>query len=141
MEIARKRHIRLNGEEIEYMNLLVNVANAIPKDCFSDGNTVVFIVEGSKIGATIGKEGKNAGKLRKILNKNVEILEYGESPEQFIRNAFKGKKIEGVEIQGDSLEIQLGPEEKSAALQNPARIRRLKKALERNYRIKSFRIK
>jgi N utilization substance protein A len=137
-----RRSVKFNSREIACINALLNVANAIPKDCVVDSNTIIFLVDREKIGAAIGKEGRNAKKLREILKKNIEIMEYGESPEEFVKGLFGEDGIRKIEITEDRrMVVYLTQEEKKAAMHNTGRIKRIRTVMERNYNIKEFRVR
>ena len=141
MKNTGKRSIKLNRDGIAYINSMLSVANVIPKDCIVDDNTVVFLVEEEKIGAAIGKQGKNAETLRKQLKKNIEIMQYAESPEEFIKGALRKVKIKKIENNEGSMIAFLSPEDKRIVMQNSSRIKRIRTIMERNYKIKDFKIR
>jgi len=141
MKNTGKRSVKLNRDGIAYINSMLAVANVIPKDCVVDDNTVVFLVEEEKIGAAIGKQGKNAETLRKQLKKNVEIMQYAESPEEFIKGALRKVKIKKIENNEGSMIAFLSPEDKRIVMQNSSRIKRIRIIMERNYKIKDFKIR
>ena len=141
MKNTGKRSVKLNRDGIAYINSMLSVANVIPKDCIVDDNTVVFLVEEEKIGAAIGKQGKNAETLRKQLKKNIEIMQYAESPEEFIKGALRKVKIKKIENNEGSMIAFLSPEDKRIVMQNSSRIKRIRIIMERNYKIKDFKIR
>ncbi len=141
MKNTGKRIVKLDRDGIAYINSMLTVANVIPKDCVVDDNTVVFLVEKEKIGAAIGKQGKNAETLRKQLKKNVEIMQYAESPEEFIKGALRKVKIKKIENNEGSMIAFLSPEDKMIVMQNSSRRKRIRIIRERNYKIKDFKIR
>ena len=141
MKNTGKRSVKLDRDGIAYINSMLAIANVIPKDCVVDDNTVVFLVEEEKIGAAIGKQGKNAETLRKQLKKNVEIMQYAESPEEFIKGALRKVKIKKIENNEGSMIAFLSPEDKRIVMQNSSRIKRIRIIMERNYKIKDFKIR
>jgi len=141
MKNTGKRSVKLDRDGIAYINSMLAIANVIPKDCVVDDNTVVFLVEEEKIGAAIGKQGKNAETLRKQLKKNIEIMQYAESPEEFIKGALRKVKIKKIENNEGSMIAFLSPEDKRIVMQNSSRIKRIRIIMERNYKIKDFKIR
>ena len=92
------------------------------------------------MGAAIGKKGKNVESLRNIFKKNVEVFEYCKDVESFLRKNLK-IEIQKIEEENNSITLHLRPEDKKKLLGNRAKIRRIKKILEKNYKVKGLRLR
>jgi len=57
------------------------------------------VVAKGQLGKAIGKEGKNINQIKKLLNKEVHLIEYSEVPEEFIRNVFFYYDVKNVALE------------------------------------------
>src|SRR5207245_11356515 len=103
--------IKLTSEEIKYMALFDSVTGSTTQDCVIDEklDRIIFVAKQGDMGLAIGKGGKNINNLRRMTNRQIEVVEYAETPEQLVRNSLSparlkagraterhDKKIEGV---------------------------------------------
>ncbi|MFP3143461.1 MAG: NusA-like transcription termination signal-binding factor [Caldisphaera sp.] len=81
---------RIDLEELRYLSLFQDLTGAMAYRCIADneGNRVFYLVNKNDLGKAIGKDGKNVKSLSKILNKNVEIVEYSDKIEEMTKNLF-----------------------------------------------------
>jgi N utilization substance protein A len=91
--------ITLDGDSLRLMNLFETVTQVSAKDCIETEEKIVFIVGRGQLGKAIGKEGKNINHIKKLLNKDVHLIEHSDSPEEFIRNVFSYYDVKKVEIE------------------------------------------
>ncbi|MCC7569455.1 MAG: NusA-like transcription termination signal-binding factor [Candidatus Methanofastidiosa archaeon] len=91
---------RLGPEEIRYISLFESITGATVKDCLFDDHdeSVVYVVKEGEVGLAIGKKGANLGRVREMINKGVDIVEYSEDPRKFIENIMRPAKITNVTI-------------------------------------------
>ena len=87
--------IKFNTESIRFINLFESVTGAKVKDCIFDENKnkILFIIKRGQAGLAIGKNGSNVKKMERMINKQVEILEFSNDPIEFIVNIFRPIKI------------------------------------------------
>jgi len=81
---------RIDLEELRYLSLFQDLTGAMAYRCIADneGNRVFYLVNKNDLGKAIGKDGKNVKSLSKILNKNVEIVEYSDKIEEMTKKSF-----------------------------------------------------
>jgi N utilization substance protein A len=91
--------ITLDEKTMRYMNLFESMTKVGVKDCIATEEKVIFVVDMGSIGKAIGKDGKNIANLRKVLNKEVHLIEYSDDPEQFIKNVFQYYDVKKVVIE------------------------------------------
>jgi len=93
-------HIKLTGDEIRFIFLFESVTNVPVRDCIIDDklNRVIFLVDSEYIGKAIGRNGVNIKRLRKIIGKQIEVIEYSEEPEKMLQNALFPARVRGVKI-------------------------------------------
>lgn len=92
--------IRLTGEEMRYIALFENITGATARDCVIDEKTdrVIFVVKPGEIGLAIGRKGSRIKLLHRMIAKDVEVVEYADSPSVFIRNSFSPAKVREIRI-------------------------------------------
>jgi len=85
---------------MRYIALFENLTGAIAKDCVIDNSMgrIIFVVRPGDMGLAIGRNGANIQRLRSILGKQVEVVEYADNPELFIKNLFAPAKVKAIKI-------------------------------------------
>ncbi|MBC7121179.1 MAG: NusA-like transcription termination signal-binding factor [Candidatus Methanosuratus sp.] len=93
-------NIRLTADEMRYIALLENLTGAIAKDCIVDeeANRIIFVIRPGDMGLAIGKSGSNIDRTRKVIGRAVEIVEYAETPDEYLRNILSPAKVRGIRI-------------------------------------------
>ena len=83
--------IKLTTDQMRLMSLFQNVTKATARDCIEDEklDRLIFVVNEGKMGLAIGKGGSHIKSLQNKINRNVEIVEYSNEPEQFLKNILK----------------------------------------------------
>lgn len=94
--------VRLTADEFQYIRLFESITGAIVKDCIVDetDNRIIFVVKPGHIGLAIGRSGKNIRQVRKLLKRDIDVVEYSSKPEIFIKNSLNptvGLKVRIVE--------------------------------------------
>ncbi|HPR41986.1 MAG TPA: NusA-like transcription termination signal-binding factor [Candidatus Methanofastidiosa archaeon] len=115
--------LRLGADEIRYIGLFESITGATVKDCLVEENddTIVFVVKEGEMGLAIGKKGANLAKVREMINKGIDIVEYSEDPTKFLENLMKpakiinikyadkdGKKVASIEVSKKDRGIAIG---------------------------------
>ena len=80
------------------MNLFENVSGARAKDCYIDTkiDRIIFVVDPGNIGLAIGRNGKNIKHIRNLMGKDVDVVEYHENVENFVKNCLSPAKVDSV---------------------------------------------
>ncbi|ABW01169.1 NusA-like transcription termination signal-binding factor [Caldivirga maquilingensis] len=99
MSKSRGRII-LTDDELRYAALFESVTGITPRDAIYDPefNRIIFIVDKNFAPLAVGKGGINVKKLKNLLGKDVEIVEYGDDPEELLRNALYPAKVVNITI-------------------------------------------
>ncbi len=92
-------NITLDQNTIRYISVFEKITKTRVRDCIETVDKLVFIVARGQIGAAIGEKGKNVKRLHEMFNKNLDVIEYSDDPERFLRNIFHNYKIKDVEIE------------------------------------------
>jgi N utilization substance protein A len=92
--------IRLTSNEMSYIALFENVTGAVATDCIIDEerNRIIFVVKPGDVGLAIGKHGSRIKLVKNMVQKDIEIVEYADNPEAFIRNSFAPARIKEIRI-------------------------------------------
>jgi len=112
--------IRLDEGTIKLIALFESVTRAEARDCIISDERIVYIVGRGQAGAAIGERGDNIHRLRDMLRKNVEIIEWADVPEAFVRNIFHAFKVSEVKIERrkgrNTAVVTVDPGEKARAI-------------------------
>jgi N utilization substance protein A len=91
-------NIKITEHEMKFIQLLQNMTGATVVDCIVDDETIMFTVKKGEVGLAVGKGGEKIKRFRSMTNKAVEIYEYMNEAEKFIKNALKPAKIKDIRI-------------------------------------------
>ncbi|MHA1305029.1 MAG: NusA-like transcription termination signal-binding factor [Candidatus Heimdallarchaeaceae archaeon] len=82
--------VKLSVDEMQYITIYQGIVNVKIKDCLIDDeeNKVLFVVDEGQAGLAIGRRGININKLKELIAKDVEIIEFSSKPTIFIKNCF-----------------------------------------------------
>jgi N utilization substance protein A len=92
------------------------------RDCVMDdrNNRLIFVVNPGEMGLAIGKKGASIKKAMEVMGKKIEVVEYSQSPEQFLKNCFLPAQVISVVLeQGDDgtvAHIEVRPEDRGIAI-------------------------
>jgi len=93
-------NVKITEHEMKYMALLGNMTGATVMDCIVDEeeDSIIFAVKKGEVGLAVGRGGEKIKRLRRMTNKQVEVYEYVEDPENFIRRALKPAKVKSIRL-------------------------------------------
>ncbi|WP_342304545.1 NusA-like transcription termination signal-binding factor [Methanolobus sp. ZRKC5] len=90
--------IRLSTESIRYIALFENVTGAAVKDCIIDDDRIIYVINTGDMGAAIGRNGDHINRVKKTVDKLIDLVEYSDEPATFIKNAFGPVSVKSVNI-------------------------------------------
>lgn len=92
--------IKFTVNEIRYIALFESMTGAMVKDCIIDDehSKVTFVVKNGDMGLAIGKGGSTVTKVKRAVDKGVEIIEYNEDPQQFIKNILAPAELKSIKV-------------------------------------------
>jgi len=92
--------IKLTETEMQYMSLFEAVTQVEARDCVIDeeNNRVIFLVGQGMAGKAIGSNGANVKLLRKLLGKDVDIVEEASTLEGLIQAALFPARVKSIEV-------------------------------------------
>ncbi len=122
---------KLSMEDIQLMNMLEKVTGARANDVVVDSEVLIFAVSDSEFGRAVGKQGANIERMKRVLNRQVEIVKSPKSKEQFFSDLFypAGVKelVDKDEAGRNSLEVLVDNQQRGIAIgRNGEKIKRAK---------------
>ncbi len=92
--------IKFNSNEIRYIALFESMTGAMVRDCIIDDDhaKVTFVVKNGDMGLAIGKGGSTVNKVKKAVDKGVEIVEHSEDPTVFIKNLLAPAELQSIKV-------------------------------------------
>lgn len=91
--------ITFTEDTLRYINLFEAVTKTRVKDCMETEEKLVFVVEPGQANRAVGKAGENVIRLKNQTGKNIQVIEYADEPEKFIRNVFYNYNVQNVVIE------------------------------------------
>ncbi|ADL19584.1 MULTISPECIES: NusA-like transcription termination signal-binding factor [Acidilobus] len=119
---ANSKGDRIGLEELRFISLFQDITGAMVYRAIEDaeGNRIFYLVDKNDIGKAIGKDGRNVKTLSRILNKNVEVVEYSADLESMVRNLFPGVTVLKVDVvdknDGKVVYVKVKDDEKGKAI-------------------------
>ena len=80
--------IVLTEDTLRYIALFEQITKANAIDCMDTEDKLVFVVEKGQGNVAVGKKGEHVIKLKDKTGKNIQVVEYSDDPEQFVKNVF-----------------------------------------------------
>ncbi len=122
-----------------------------PKDVVEDeeGNRLIFIVEKGDLGRAVGRGGRKLKTMKRLLvddlNRNIEVVEFDDTPEGFVTNLLSPARVPKVKILKQNNETvaiaYVIEQDKSIAIgKNGRRIKRARLLAKRWYDIDNVKI-
>ncbi|MEM3736704.1 MAG: NusA-like transcription termination signal-binding factor [Candidatus Bathyarchaeia archaeon] len=92
--------IKLTADEMRYIALFESVTGATSRDCLIDKNSnrIIFVTKPNEAGLAIGEGGSKVKALKRMTGRDIEIVEYAETPTEFIKNLFSPARIKEIRI-------------------------------------------
>ncbi|MGI0053641.1 MAG: NusA-like transcription termination signal-binding factor [Thermoplasmata archaeon] len=90
--------ITLDTETLGYLRLFEERTGARVKDCFEAEGKVVFLVYPGEIHKAVGPAGALVDRLKDLLRKEIQVIEYSDEPELLARNIFFAFSPRSVEV-------------------------------------------
>jgi len=122
-----------------------------PKDVVEDNeeNRLIFVVERGDLGRAVGRGGRKLKTMKKLLrgdlDKNIEVVEFDDTPEGFIQNLLSPARVPVIRITKQNNETiaiaYVVEQDKSVAIgKNGRRIKRARLLAKRWYDIDNIKI-
>ena len=95
-----KQSIKLTSEQLGLLSAFQKITHITAYDCIDDTerDRIIFVVNKGDLGLAIGKGGATIKKLINSIKRHIELVEYNESPEDFIKNILGSKYVHEVRV-------------------------------------------
>lgn len=135
--------ITFDENTISYIAFFQRITGARVKDCIDTDDKIIFIVELGFLGMAVGKKGEIAQKLRRMMKKDILIVEHSDDPGTFIANVFHQFKVQGVEVEdrprGTHATVKVDPSLKGKAIgREGSNLRLARRIVRRHHPIDSI---
>ncbi len=92
--------VKLGTEEIRYIGLFESLTGATVMDCIleDDRGRVVYVVKEGEVGLAVGRNGANIQRVRDMIGKSVEVIEYSNDPTSFVKNILRPAQVRSAHI-------------------------------------------
>ena len=90
--------IKLTAESIQFIALFENMTRANVQDCIAEEERLIYVIKQGDMGLAIGRNGEHINRVKKTLEKPIELVEYSNDPVTFIKNAFGPVSVSSVHI-------------------------------------------
>ncbi len=92
--------VRLTAKEMGLIALFETMTGAVVEDCVVDdkNDRIIFVVKKGHMGLAIGKKGRKVKLLERLMRKKLEVVEYSEDVREFLANALKPVRIQGIRL-------------------------------------------
>ncbi|MCL2890265.1 MAG: NusA-like transcription termination signal-binding factor [Methanomassiliicoccaceae archaeon] len=80
--------IVLTEDTLMYISLFESITKANVVDCMDTEEKLVFVVEAGQGNIAVGKKGEHVIRLKDRTGKNIQVVEFSDDPEQFVKNVF-----------------------------------------------------
>ncbi|MCD6243718.1 MAG: NusA-like transcription termination signal-binding factor [Candidatus Korarchaeota archaeon] len=145
------RKVIITPEQFRYIRLFHDMLGVKPKDVVEDNeeNRLIFVVERGDLGRAVGRGGRKLKTMKKLLrgdlDKNIEVVEFDDTPEGFIQNLLSPARVPVIRITKQNNETiaiaYVVEQDKSVAIgKNGRRIKRARLLAKRWYDIDNIKI-
>lgn len=91
--------ITFTEDTLRYIRLFEDMTRTRVKDCMETEEKLVFVVDPGQANRAVGKGGENVINLKNRTGKNIQVIEYSDDPEMFIKNVFYNYNVQSVVLE------------------------------------------
>ena len=135
--------ITLTGDTLRHISLFERITKTRVKDCMETEDKLVFVVEHGQGSRAVGKKGEHVIRLKNISGKDIQVIEYSDDPETFVKNVFHTYQVQSVtlEMRGTIIHatVKVDPKSKGKAIgKNGKNLRIAREMVSRHHNIQSI---
>ena len=134
--------VLLNEDCMRLISQFEKLTGAGSRDCVIDdrNNRIIFVINPGEMGLAIGKSGSSIKKAMEVMGKKIEVVEYANTPDQFLRNCFLPAKVTSVVFEGEGdgqvAQVEVKDEDRGLAIRKEGKnIFKAKKLAQRQHNI------
>jgi N utilization substance protein A len=91
--------ITFTEDTLRYIRLFEDLTRTRVRDCMEAEDKLVFVVDPGQANRAVGKGGENVINLKNKTGKNIQVIEYSDDPETFIKNVFYNYNVQSVVLE------------------------------------------
>ncbi len=91
--------ITFTEETLRHISLFQDLTGATAIDCLTSEDKMIIVVRAGHIGKAVGKKGEKIYRLKKLLKKDVQVVEHNPDPAAFLSNIFRNYGVRDVTLQ------------------------------------------
>jgi transcription termination/antitermination protein NusA len=91
--------ITFTEDTLRYIRLFEDMTRTRVRDCMEAEDKLVFVVDPGQANRAVGKGGENVINLKNKTGKNIQVIEYSDDPETFIKNVFYNYNVQSVVLE------------------------------------------
>ncbi len=99
--------MKLNRDLIQYIGLFEKITRTSVKNCFFQGECLVFVVSPGQKSKAIGKSAVNVKKISSLIKKKIKIVEFNSDPVKFINGYIYPVEAETVRNDKGGIEVRV----------------------------------
>jgi NusA-like KH domain protein len=132
--------IKLETDVIRTIALFEKLTKVHAKDCLMTDSCIYFLVDQSKVGLAIGKNGSVIKNVKRAFNKNIKIFGYGDTPEEMIKGLIPDPK--GVNMSDGSMVVSISPQDRVNVIgRNGENIKAIREIMRRHFSIENLKLR
>lgn len=114
--------ILLTEDDMRLISQFESLTGAGSRDCVVDerNERIIYVINPGEMGLAIGKKGASIKKASDVMGKRIEVVEYSDDPEQFIKNCFLPAQVVSVEFveseEGPVAHVEVREEDRGIAI-------------------------
>jgi len=114
--------VLLTEDDMRLISQFESLTGAGSRDCVVDerNERIIYVINPGEMGLAIGKKGASIKKASDVMGKRIEVVEYSDDPEQFIKNCFLPAQVVSVEFveseEGPVAHVEVREEDRGIAI-------------------------
>lgn len=90
--------VKLSMDDMALIAKFEQITGAPASDVIAEEERLIFVVKGKHLADAIGHQGSNVKKAAEIFEKEIDIVEAADNPEDFVKNALSPARVKEVNI-------------------------------------------
>lgn len=90
--------VKISMDDMALIAKFEQITGAPATDVIAEEDRLIFVVSGKHLGKAIGPRGSHVKKAAEIFDKEIDIVEDADNPEDFVKNALSPARVDEVNI-------------------------------------------
>lgn len=90
--------VKLSMDDMALIAKFEQITGAPATDVIAEEDRLIFVVSGKHLGKAIGPRGSHVKKAAELFDKEIDIVEDADNPEDFVKNALSPARVDEVNI-------------------------------------------